>query len=123
MGATGFRNEFFRPLLWGLPALMIVAGALSLENLPRLAPPGPLIALGNASYAIYLCHLPAVALVAHLIGVRPTLVFVPVALAASIAAGLAFHHGLERPLIRACRALPGRLESLRSSRASTVHLR
>lgn len=120
MGATGFRNEFFRPLLWGLPALMVVAGALSIETLPRLAPPKPLTALGDASYAIYLCHLPAVAVVAHVFGVRPIGLFVPAALGASVIAGLAFHHAVERPLIRLCRALPHRVVARRPDRTSPV---
>jgi exopolysaccharide production protein ExoZ len=109
MGLSGFRNEFFRPFLWGLPAVMIVAGALALEGGPRLRPPPALVRLGDASYAIYLCHLPIVALVAHTMGARYLGLFVPAAMLASIAAGLAFHHLIERPLIRGFRALPGRL--------------
>lgn len=104
MGLTGFRNEFFRPLLWGAPAFMIVAGALALE--PWLTLPKWLIALGDASYAIYLCHLLTVALVAHVIGVHPAWRFVPAATLVSLAAGFAFHHALERPLIRFGRGLP-----------------
>ena len=101
MGLTHFRNEFFRPLLWGLPALMIVAGALALEA--WRAPPRWLVALGDASFAIYLCHLVTVAATAHLIGVHPVWLFVPAATLASLAAGIGFHHGIERPLIRLCR--------------------
>jgi exopolysaccharide production protein ExoZ len=104
MGMTNFRNEFFRPLLWGLPAVMIVAGALALEA--WRAPPGWLIGLGDASFAIYLCHLMTVAAVAHAIGARPVWLFVPAATLASLAAGVAFHHGVERPLIRVCRRAP-----------------
>ncbi len=55
--------ENLRPLVWGVPALAIVAGAVSLE--PRIAGGLPqwLLTLGDASYSIYLVHgfvLPAV---------------------------------------------------------------
>jgi exopolysaccharide production protein ExoZ len=105
-GLSGFRSELFRPLLWGAPALMIVAGAVAAERI--LAAPQWLTRLGDASYAIYLCHLPTVALVAHLLGVRPLWTFVPAALTASTVAGLVFHRWIETPLIAACRALPAR---------------
>lgn len=117
MGLTGFRNEFFRPFLWGGPALMIVAGAVALEAAPALRPPAALVRIGDASYAIYLCHLPVVALTAHAMGTRQLGLFVPAALLTSTAAGLAFHHGVERPLIALCRSLPARLGPARSAAA------
>ena len=48
--------ENLRPLVWGVPALAIVAGAVSLE--PRIAGGLPqwLLTLGDASYSIYLVH-------------------------------------------------------------------
>jgi peptidoglycan/LPS O-acetylase OafA/YrhL len=56
-------SENLRTLSWGVPALAIVAGAVSLE--PRIAGALPqwLLTLGDASYSIYLAHgfaLPAV---------------------------------------------------------------
>jgi exopolysaccharide production protein ExoZ len=119
MGLSGFRNEFFRPFLWGLPALMIVAGALALERAPGIRPPRALVRLGDASYAIYLTHLPVVALVAHAMGVRLIGLFVPTALLASIAAGFAFHHVAERPLIAVFRALPNRVARIRPQPSPT----
>jgi exopolysaccharide production protein ExoZ len=116
MGLTGFRNELFRPLLWGLPAFMIVAGAVALE--PAFKAPAPLVKLGDASYAIYLCHLPAVALTAHLVGVHPPWRFVPAAVALSLGAGLAFHRWIERPLIALARSAPDHLAALRRRDAS-----
>ena len=106
MGFTGFRDELWRPALWGFPAAMIVAGLLALERQGAPAPPKLLLRLGDASYAIYLCHLPATALVAHTLGVRPALVFAPLAAVASIAAGLVFHRAVERPLIAVARTAP-----------------
>ena len=58
MGLTGLRSDLWRPLLWGVPAAMIVAGALALEPVRALSRRRALVALGDASYAIYLCHLP-----------------------------------------------------------------
>jgi len=102
----GFWRELLRPFLWGVPAAMLVAGAVAVEDGWRLQVPRPLVRLGDASYAIYLCHLPATAFVAHALGLRPAIAFVPAALAASLAAGLAFHFAVEKPLIAAFRALP-----------------
>ena len=107
MWLTGLRSDLFRPLLWGVPAAMIVAGALALEPLAARQAPRALTALGNASYAIYLCHFVTVDLTARAMGVLNPWVFVPVAVAVSIGAGLAFHRLIERPLIAAVRRLPG----------------
>jgi len=45
-----------RALTMGLPALMIVAGALALEQQGRLPDSPALLVLGNASYSLYLSH-------------------------------------------------------------------
>lgn len=48
--------ENLRVLTWGLPACAIVAGAVSLETHIAAALPRWLLALGDASYSIYLVH-------------------------------------------------------------------
>ncbi len=107
-------NELWRPLLWGVPALLTVAGALTLETggPARAARPprrGRALAvrialtLGDASYAIYILHLPATAIVAHTLGWGHMWLFLPAALAASTAAGLAARAWVEKPLLRALR--------------------
>jgi exopolysaccharide production protein ExoZ len=111
------RSEFWRPLLWGAPAVLIVGGAVAWEQGRAFKAPAALTRLGDASYAIYLCHMPAVALVAHGLGVHPAALFVPTAVAASLAVGLLFHLAVETPLIGACRALPGRLRGFGAARA------
>ncbi len=108
-GLTGLRSDLWRPLLWGVPAAVIVAGAVALEPLRAIRPPVALLRLGDASYAIYLCHFVAVALAARLVGVAPSWRFVPVAVALSLAAGLVFHRWIERPLIAAVHRIPGLL--------------
>lgn len=45
-----------RPIMVGLPALMLVAAAALGPTLPRLAPTRFAILLGDASYALYLSH-------------------------------------------------------------------
>jgi len=106
-------TELWRPLLWGAPAFLLVAGGLSLEvggalrRLPR-SWTRPVLALGDASYAIYLLHLPATAVVAHTLGYARPWLFLPLALAASIGAGLAARAWIERPLLRWTRAVAKR---------------
>jgi exopolysaccharide production protein ExoZ len=105
---TGFISELWRPLIWGAPAVMLVMGALVIEadgGAPRLA--GPL-ALGDASYALYLVHLPATALIAHTLGWRIPWLFVTVSTAFSVAAAIACHAWVERPLISLARRLVSR---------------
>jgi exopolysaccharide production protein ExoZ len=117
--AGGLFTELWRPLLWGVPAVLTVAGALGLEldgarSPPRRpsAPPGTMgrlaLILGDASYAIYVLHLPATALVAHTLGYARPWLFLPAALAVSIAAGLAGRAWLEKPLLTFLRAAPAR---------------
>ena len=92
-------GSLLRPLLWGAPAALVVAGAVSLEaqgvriRLPVLG------LLGEASYSIYLCHWPVVAILAKLAGPPSPWLFAPLA-AAAVAVGLAFWWLIERPLMR-----------------------
>jgi exopolysaccharide production protein ExoZ len=60
-----------RVLIWGLPALAIVAGSVSLEAQLAMMLPRWLRALGDASYSIYLSHgfvLPALGILIGGIG-------------------------------------------------------
>lgn len=111
----GLFSELGRPFIWGAPAAVIVCGALALERAGRV-PVWPWLArLGDASYAIYLAHLPAQALVAHTLGAANPWLFVPTALAASLAAGLACHRWVETPLIAWARASASRLAEASAS--------
>jgi len=113
--ATGLFTELWRPLLWGVPAFLTVAGSLGLElngarpgARERDAPVwgvGKLAQiLGDASYATYILHLPATALVAHTLGYARPWLFLPAAVAASLAAGLAGRAWIEKPLLERLRA-------------------
>jgi exopolysaccharide production protein ExoZ len=120
---TGLRSDLFRPLLWGLPAALIVAGALALEPVFVRWSPRALIALGNASYAIYLVHYVTVGVTARFLGPHPGWLFVPVAVGVSIVTGLAFHRLLERPLIAGARALPDLFRAAGSTLGVTSAIR
>jgi exopolysaccharide production protein ExoZ len=101
----GLDDELWRPLIWGAPAALLVGGALCVEAQGRIFRSRSLLALGDASYALYLLHLPATAIVAHTLGPRHPWLFLPCAVAASTAAGLAAHRWVEKPLIRRARGL------------------
>ncbi len=103
-----------RPLVWGVPAALIFAGFV-LRTVPaaRGAPWAILVALGDASYAIYLLHplvvrglrvgfdkAPASA------AVSPWL-FVALGLAAVVPLACAVHRFVERPLTRSLSRLLG----------------
>jgi exopolysaccharide production protein ExoZ len=111
--AGGLFTELWRPLLWGVPAVLTVAGALGLESSPgALGAPAwatrAALVLGDASYAIYILHLPATALVAHTLGYGRPWLFLAAAMLASIAAGLAGRAWVEKPLLARLRAAPAR---------------
>jgi exopolysaccharide production protein ExoZ len=114
----GLFSELWRPLMWGIPAGLTVLGALAIDAGTRSAPhDGPthrsLMALGNSSYCLYLFHLPATAVIAHVFGYQKPWLFLPLALIASILAGLAAHLWLEKPLLAALRRrAPQRLRAI-----------
>jgi exopolysaccharide production protein ExoZ len=98
--ALGYEPLAWRALAWGLPGLCLVAGAVMVESgggVPRWP---PLKALGDASYSIYLFHVPFVALSYRVFkhGLNgPRLVFV---LIAAAGVGWAIYRLVERPLTR-----------------------
>ncbi len=90
---------------FGLGAALAVLGAASLEQTRGLPVPRWLSFLGEASYAIYLAHAPIVyATTAGALALAPGLRQAPIVLfvlvtAAALAAGVAFHLWVERPLL------------------------
>ncbi len=109
--AGGLFTELWRPLVWGVPAVLTVAGALSLElGGPCRGAPARWVAAaifaGDASFAIYLFHLPATAVIAHTLGYAAVWPFLPVSMIVSVAAGMAVHALVEKPLLGWLRRLP-----------------
>jgi exopolysaccharide production protein ExoZ len=91
-------EHLWRPLFWGAPALLLVAGAVTVERAGPLPDIEILRALGDASYSIYLCHVIVTELLTRII---PTAlwIYVPVAVGVSVIVGLLCHLTIERPLL------------------------
>lgn len=112
--ALGLFSELGRPFIWGTPGAFIVAGALALEQ-SGAAPRWPALAwLGDASYALYLVHVPVEAVVASTLRSVDIGWFAALAIVASVVVALATHALVERPLTNLARGLP------RPSRRQTV---
>lgn len=104
---TGWFVEFWRPFQWGIPATLLVAGAVTIETRGGWPKLPSMRRMGDASYSIYLWHPAAIAVVAHVLGYRGG-AFVPLAILAAILAGLASHAWLETPLLAALRRFRAR---------------
>jgi exopolysaccharide production protein ExoZ len=92
-----------RVLAWGVPAVVVVVAFIAWEP-GRGRAVRAAIALGDASYALYLAHVFVMITYARLLkgsvlGAADQRFVVPVVVAVSIALGLAVHRVLERPLL------------------------
>jgi exopolysaccharide production protein ExoZ len=113
VAATPWAASQTRLLAWGLPAFVIVVGALSLENHRTPRGKGILELLGDASYSIYLTHivtLGALRVFWNMVGLtKPGLLaavtFICVAMLVCTAVGVAAYVGLEAPITRTARRL------------------
>jgi len=101
--SSGVFVELWRPFFWGVPATLLVAGALTVEARGGIGEIGWFRRLGDASYAIYLFHLPAVAIVAHTVRSQNLWLFLPLSILSAIVMGLAAHMWVERPMLAALR--------------------
>lgn len=105
----------WRFVCWGLPAFVIVACCLSLPGRAESRAGRLLLALGDASYSIYLTHLFVVRLALEAIerlGLDPVAAMVAVLVLAP-PVGLLAYRWLERPLLRSGQSLIGRLRPSR----------
>jgi exopolysaccharide production protein ExoZ len=110
--ALHYDDYNWRPLFWGIPAAILVTGALTAETAGALPRVEPLKWLGDASYSIYLTHFLAFQALVRL-GPQPTnaaLLMVEL-VTVSIAGGLLGRHLIEKPTLRLLRgvgrAMPG----------------
>jgi exopolysaccharide production protein ExoZ len=118
----GVRDDFWRPFLWAPPAALIGAGTLKLEMAGRLKPGRigrALEAVGDASYSLYLCQLPVICVFAWLTPGLSPWIRAPLGFALAMAAGLACHRLVERPIGRALPRLASALG--RSLHALALH--
>ncbi len=107
----GYHLESPRALIFGVPAALIVAGALSIEASRYVPKMQPFLLLGDASYSIYLAHLFPIALLrfgwGRLMlpteGLGPVLTFLAIALLGGALAGVASYLLLERPMLERMR--------------------
>lgn len=109
-----WRPELSRVVTQGLPALVAVGAAVALHQSGLSLSQRWVIALGNASYSLYLVHpfvTQAVQKVARSIGLSPALaaVLLPVTLALVCLAGVLTHLWVEKPLTGLAKAAADRL--------------
>jgi peptidoglycan/LPS O-acetylase OafA/YrhL len=84
--------------VWQLAAFALVVAAGATPRLTHLLATRPLVAIGGASYGIYLAHEPVIALVEQY-GPPAGVLLALAALVAGIAVGLAFSWIAERPFV------------------------
>lgn len=92
-----------RILFWGLPALSLVTGAVSLEKAGPLPHWWPLRLLGDASYSVYLVHglaISAAVRALEKLGVGSPTVTFAVSVATGVAAGVVAYELAEKPLMK-----------------------
>ena len=87
-----------RFLFWGLPSLMIVGGAVSLEARGHVRRFVPLMLLGDASFSIYLCHPFILKTVMTLLQDQPAVVRSSAVMLVAAAVGVVVFRYLERPM-------------------------
>jgi exopolysaccharide production protein ExoZ len=118
LGLAGFAARYgypadLRPIQWGIPAFLLVLGTLSLEQ-SRIFYWRPLIVGGDASYALYLFHIPVMegmvfACAALKIDLQSRFRFIALRelllLGSALIVGLAIHRFIERPMLEALRKL------------------
>lgn len=101
--AAGVEVSAWRLVLWGVPAVLIVAGAVSLERhgvIPRWR---ALRGLGDASYSVYLVHGLAISAVVRILaalGIQAAPAVFAASMAAGLMGGMLVYHLVEQPLTR-----------------------
>lgn len=113
---SGSFTEGRRLLLWGVPALLILAGALTLEPAREPLRLAWLRRLGDASYSLYLLHTLVISVVFRLVGTAVPGRFLLACLIGSVAAALACNAAFERPVTQWLYRLPARLRHLMPAR-------
>lgn len=109
-----FADPAARAALYGPVAALIVYGAAGMEAKGAPAPPRWLIATGDASYAIYLIHVPVFLVVGKLVslvladGAFDNIALIVLYTACALGAGFALHRFIEKPLLSRARAFGDR---------------
>jgi len=116
-------NLWYRVVLFGVPAAILVYGSVEVERHRAPYMPRWLVGLGNASYTIYLSHFLLMQLFFFLLTKHfnmpiAVLDFLVATLVLSV--GVAAYAWLERPLLRVCRGRPFARESVPSASAESL---
>jgi exopolysaccharide production protein ExoZ len=113
----GRDDDWARIALFGAPAALIVAGAVSLEVGARRFRVGRLpLLLGASSYSLYLSHSFTLSVVGKAFpGAAPQWLYVAIATSASAAVGIAVYRLLEQPLLKAMRGGRPQILSMRTA--------
>lgn len=102
-GFSGVDVERARVILWGVPALLLVTGAISIERHGPVPSMRPLQAVGDASYSLYLVHglaISAVFRALQMAGLEQPIVLFAVSIVAGVIAGLITYHLVEKPMMK-----------------------
>lgn len=95
-----------RGVTWGVPALLICTGTLMLEPLIRKYPVFGMELLGDASYSLYLSHIPALAAAHALLpklGIQNGSLTVSASIVLATLVGILVYQIYERPLTKVLR--------------------
>lgn len=109
-----------RAALFTPPFALILYGAAAIERTGGKLAPAWLIKTGDASYSIYLIHVPVFLVVGKLISISvadtrlDNVLLIAAFAAAAVAAGFALHHFAERPLLAFTRKIGDRLFAAKS---------
>lgn len=101
-----FKNSFNRVVLFGIPSFFIILAVVVLEKYRNINVHGILLKLGDASYSLYLLHLPFVAAAVKLIaksGIDNNIVIhflLLLVIAGLCGMSILFFKHIERPVIK-----------------------
>jgi peptidoglycan/LPS O-acetylase OafA/YrhL len=103
-GYSVLPNNFHRVILFGIPSLLLLSGVVALELNKPVRVSRSILLLGEASYSLYLIHLPLVAATAVLIKKLPvsnnlllqSVMFFSIVLICG--GSVLFHQKIEKPL-------------------------
>ena len=76
-------------LVYGIPSVMILAGAIELERAQRIRVPRFMVLLGDASYSIYLVHLPVLLVMGKVAPIATSLAHLPGCVVFILVSGIA----------------------------------
>ncbi len=93
---------------WGLPSAMIVMAAVSLEGAGKVMRFAPLLAIGDASYSIYLFHPFILKTAENAFASHPLPLRCATAVVACTLLGLFAYYVVERPMTKQLRRIPFR---------------